>query len=138
MSIEANLIIAQSTQETEAGISALTMAWQVRPPRPIPWGLVVVLRASRDLIGTSHPVQINLEREDGQPMKEGLAELMTLEFDLTPGGLTEDGLTSPIVESHGFNLLPIPLEPATEYRFRLWVDGETRDHWVANFRTTPP
>lgn len=138
MSIEANLIVAQSSQETEAGVSALTMAWQVRPPHPIPWALVVVLRASRDLIDTEHQVTIRLEREDGQPMEEGLADLMTLEFDLIPGGLTEDGLTSPIVESHGFNLLPVPLEPATEYRFRLWVDGETRDHWVANFRTTPP
>lgn len=137
MSIEADLIVAQSAQETEAGISALSMAWQVRPPSPIPWALVVVLRASRDLVGTEHQATIKLEREDGQPMDEGLADLMTLEFNLTPKGLTDRGFTSPVVESHGFNLLPIPLEPATEYRFRLWVDGETRDHWVANFRTTP-
>lgn len=138
MPIEADLIIAQSAHETSAGVSALGMGWQVRPPGPLPWALVVILRASRDLIDTEHPVRIQLEREDGQPMAEGLAELVTLEFDLTPTGLTEDGLASPVVVSHGFNLLPVPLEPATEYRFRLWVDGDTRDHWVANFRTTPP
>jgi hypothetical protein len=138
MPIEADLIIAQSAHETEAGVSALGMAWQVRPPGPIPWALVVILHSSRDLIGTEHPIRIRLEREDGQPMAEGLADLMTLEFDLTPTGLTEESLTSPVIASHGFNLLPVPLEPGTEYRFRLWVDGETHDHWVANFRTTPP
>jgi hypothetical protein len=139
MPIEANLIIAQSVLDTdEGGVSALGMGWQVRAPEPIPWALAVIVQSSRDLIGTEHVAKISLEREDGSPIDEGLAEIMEIEFPFTPAGRTEDGLLSPVVRGYGFNLLPIPLEPGVEYRFRLQIDGETHDHWTASFRTTPP
>ena len=132
-------MIANSVLATnEGGISALGMGWQVRGPEPTPWAVVVILRSSRDLIGKEHVANISLEREDGDPMAEGLAEMMEIEFPFTPDGLTEDGLISPVVRGFGFNLLPIPLEPGVEYRFRLRIDGETHDHWTASFRTTPP
>jgi hypothetical protein len=138
MPFEADLLIAQSTQDGEGGVSALGMGWQVRDPDPIPWAVLVILRASRDLIGSEHVANIALEREDGQPIDEALKELLSIELQFTPEGRTEDGLISSVVKGFGFNLLPIPLEPGVEYCFRLWVDGETRDHWTASFRTTPP
>lgn len=138
MPIEADLIIAQSVEGAQGRVSALGMGWQVRTPEPTPWAILLILRASRDLIGTEHVAHISLEREDGSPVDDGLAELLSIELQFTPEGRTEDGLISPVVRGFGFNLLPIPLEPGVEYRFRLWVDGETHDHWIASFRTTPP
>lgn len=139
MSIEANLLLAQSVLDTDEGVvSALGMGWQVRVPEPIPWALMVLVHSSRDLIGTDHMAHISLEREDGSPINEGLAGLLEIEFHITPEGRTDDGLISPVVRGYGFNLLPIPLEPGVEYRFRLQIDGETHDHWTASFRTTPP
>jgi hypothetical protein len=139
MPFEADLIIAQSVQSTDdAGVSALGMGWQVRDPEPIPWARVLMLRASRDLVGTEHVAKIRLEGDGDFEIDENLADLMQIELQFTPQGLTDQGFDSPVLHGFGFNLLPVPLEPGAEYRFRLWVDEETRDHWVAHFRTTPP
>jgi hypothetical protein len=138
MPIEANLLTAQSVLETDAGISALGIGWQVRPPEPIPWAIFVVFRSTRDLIETQHSATVRLEYEGGEAVDEGLSNLLDFDINLEPEGLTDAGLVSPVVRGFGANLLPIPLEPGAEFRFRLWVDGETRDHWVAPFRTTPP
>lgn len=132
-------MIAQSVLDTEgAGVSALGMGWQVRDPGPTPWALALILHTPRDLIGTEYVANISLEREDGSPVNSGLAELLEIEFPFVPEGRTQDGLVSPVLRGFGFNLLPVPLEPGVEYRFRLRIDGETRDHWTASFRTTPP
>lgn len=60
------------------------------------------------------------------------ASTLEEEFEVTG----RDDLEGPVVLSYGFNLMPVPLPPEQEYRFRLWVDDETRDHWVAHFRTS--
>lgn len=138
MPIEANLLIAQSVQDTGVGISALGIGWQVRPPEPIPWAVFVVFRATRDLVGTTHAAAVALEYEGGKAVSEELSRLLDFEIEFEPEGLTNADLASPVVRGFGTNLLPIPLEPGAEFRFRLWVDEETRDHWVAPFRTTPP
>jgi hypothetical protein len=138
MPFEADLIIAQSLQSTDGGVSALGMGWQVRDPEPVPWALVLLIHASRDLIGTEHAAQVRLEKADGSEVDETLIEMTGVDLEFVPEGITEAGLTSPVVRGYGFNLFPVPLEPGTEFLFRLWVDGETRDHWVAHFRTSPP
>lgn len=137
MPIEADILLAQSADDRGVGVSALGMSWQIRPPEPIPWALVLVMRASRDLIGKEHLLKVNLEMEDGSPVSpDSLAALVRVEWPYIPEGLTDAGLVSPVVEGLAFNLLPVPLEESQEFRFRLWVDQETRDHWVAPFRTT--
>jgi hypothetical protein len=147
MQFEADILIAQSTFDYGSSTSALAIGWQVRPPQPLPWGLVVVIRASRDLVGTKHRFKVGLEREDdseivdlqeeagGPAMSAEVAEEaaeIDEEFEVTG----REDLKGPLVLSYGFNLLPVPLPPEREYRFRLWVDEETRDHWVAHFRTS--
>lgn len=137
MPIEADILLAQSAQEGDGGVSALGMGWQIRPPEPIPWALVLVMRASRDLIGVEHQLHVGLEMENGTQLPGGsLGALIQLDWSYVPEGLTDAGLLSPVVHGLGFNLLPVPLEPSREFRFRLWVDQETRDHWTAPFRTT--
>lgn len=146
MPFEADILLAQSTFDSGPATSALAIGWQVRPPQPLPWSLLVVLRASRDLVGTNHRFKVGLEREDGSQVvdleEEGgpavsaaaaeEAAEMDEEFEVTG----REDLKGPVVLSYGFNLLPVPLPPEQEYRFRLWVDDETRDHWVAHFRTS--
>jgi hypothetical protein len=147
MPFEADILIAQSTFDYGSSTSALAIGWQIRPPQPLPWGLVVVIRASRDLIGTKHTFNVVLEREDdaeivdlqeeaaGSAVSAEIADEaaeIDHEFEVTG----RDDLKGPVVLSYGFNLLPVPLPPEREYRFRLSVDDETRDHWVAHFRTS--
>lgn len=138
MPIEADILLAQSVQEAEGSVSALGMGWQVRPPEPVPWAIALILRASRDLIGTDHSAHISLERGDGEPVSEELLTFAQIDLDFVPEGRTDAGLNSPVVRGFGFNLLPVLLDAGTEFLFRLWIDGETRDHWAAHFRTTPP
>lgn len=138
-SIEADILLAQSAQPTDAGVSALGLGWQVRPSDPIPWAIVVILRASRDLVGTKHSVIIGLERADGSPVTDSAGNQLVIGWEFTPEGLPADtGLITPIVGAYCFNLPPVPLEEGEEFFFRLRVDGETREHWIAPFRTTPP
>jgi len=136
--IEADLLIAQSAHEVQGSVSALGMGWQVRSPEPLPWAVVLILRSTRDLIDTEHTARVALETEDGSPVGTEFAELAEVEMDFTPDGITDEGFVSPVIQAFAFNLMPIPLEPNQEFRFRLWVDGETRDHWVAHFRTGDP
>jgi hypothetical protein len=145
MPFEADILTAQSTFAYGSSTSALAIGWQVRPPHPLPWSLLIILRASRDLIGTKHRFQVGLEREDGSvvdlddeagtamstEVAEEAAEI-SQEFEISG----REDLRSPVVLSYGFNLLPVPLPPEREYRFRLWIDDETRDHWTAHFRTS--
>jgi hypothetical protein len=148
MPFEADILIAQSTFDYGSSVSALAIGWQVRPPQPLPWGLIVVLRATRDLIGTQHRFKVEMEREgedgpevidlgqEGGPAvtAEAVEEAAEIAGDFEVTG--REDLKGPVVLSYGFNLLPVPLPPEREYRFRLWVDDETRDHWVAHFRTS--
>jgi hypothetical protein len=135
MAIEANIILAQAAQDTGVGVSALGMGWQVRPPDPIPWALVIVLQADRVHIGQDHVGAVELERADGV----GMADLqLRIEFEFTPEGLEDPAITQPVVRAVALNMPPVPLPEGTEFRFRLSVDGETKDHWIAPFRTTPP
>lgn len=139
-SIEADILLAQSAQySAEGGISALGIGWQVRSPEPVPWAVMVVLRGSRDLIGSTHAAVVILERASGVPVTDNAGNPLTIDFEFAPDGIpSEAGLITPILGTFCFNLPPLPLEPATEFFFRLRVDGETREHWVAPFRTTPP
>lgn len=146
MPFEADILIAQSTFDFGPATSALAIGWQIRPPQPLPWGLLVVIRASRDLIGTTHRFKVGLEREDGSGIvdireeggpavsPEAAEQSAELDEEFEVNG--RDDLKGPVVLNYGFNLLPVPLPPEQEYRFRLWVDDETRDHWVAHFRTS--
>lgn len=136
MPVEANILTAQSAQDEGVGVSALGMGWQIRPPDPIPWAVVVVVSVPRDRIGTEVVVSVKLETADGgEPVEGAPGSPVQFEWRYEPAGLTDQGLKSPIVEGLAFNLLPVPLEPGREFVFRLWVDGETRDHWAAHFRT---
>ena len=123
MGIEADLVIAQSAQESEGTVSALGMGWQVRPPEPIPWALVIIIRATRDLIGRTYP---GIRRPDDTPLHADLADLLRFDFPIVPEGMTDANLVSAVVRGYAFNLLPVPLEPGVEYCFRLWVEGETQ------------
>jgi hypothetical protein len=136
MPIEANILLAQSALSGEAGVSALGMGWQVRPPEPVPWALVLVISASRDLIGGEHSAKVTLEAVGGSGVGETQIEFEEAEF--TPAGLVDADLSQPVMTSFSLNLPPLHLEAGTEFHFRLWVDGETRDHWIVPFRTTPP
>ena len=133
MPIEADILLAQGAYDSGGGVSALAVGWQIRPPEPGPWALVLVLRFPRDQIGTEHQLRVTLETEGGAPVEID-GEQVAVQNAVSVEGRAD--LDSPIVHSLGLSLLPLPLPPGQEFRFRLWVDGETRDHWIAHFRTT--
>ena len=134
MPVDAQIVLGSAGQEGPHGVSALGLGWQVRPPEPMPWAVVVVILAPRELIGTELPAYVLLEDYAGTVLTSG-GKQCRVDFDAAPEGITE-GLESPVVHPYSFTLPPLRLEPDREYRFRLWVDGETRDGWIAPFRTT--
>lgn len=134
MPVEAQIVLGSAAQEGPHGVSALGLGWQIRPPEPIQWAVVVVIYAPRELIGKELPAKLVLEDYEGAVITTD-GKPCQVQFDAETSGITE-GLETPVVHPFSFSLPPLRLEPDQEYRFRLWVDGETRDHWIAPFRTT--
>ena len=62
---------------------------------------------------------------------------MIVEVEFEAGGLEGANLTTPLTVPLGVNLPPFALARGSEYRWRAYVDGETRDSWTLPFRTTP-
>jgi hypothetical protein len=135
--IEANILLAQSSEySAEGGVSALGIGWQVRPPEAIAWALIVLVAAPRSRNGETLSCAISLERAGGEPVTDPQGTPLTVAFVFEPSGFPpESGLVSPILGSFSLNLPPLALDVETEYAFRLQIDGESRDHWVAPFRT---
>jgi hypothetical protein len=74
--------------------------------------------------------------EEGEPMGDP-AEI-EIRGDITLGGLNDPALTTPLVVPLAATLPPFRLPPEQEFRWQLYLDGETRPEWALAFRTTPP
>lgn len=114
--------------------------WMVRPPTQTPTAVAFVAHVPRDDVG---PHQIRLELLDSEghivvvDPPDGPGP-MIFEEEFQPIGLNDPKLTTPISVAGGINLPPVPLDRGSDYHWRAYVDGETRESWSLPFRTSPP
>lgn len=115
----------------------------VRRPDPEPMAIYALIYVPRDQQGR-HDWRLEMTYADGKPFRlkapvEGMAQQdFVFENGDDVHGLDTPGLTTPLTTGPLITLPPFPLPRGREFLWRLWVDGETRDHWTARFRTTPP
>ncbi len=137
------MMLARMAGLQNGTLMVLGAGWIVRPPAAQaagPAAIAVVVRVSRDQLG-QHQLRLELLDSEDQIVvidpPEGPGP-MIVEVEFEAGGLEGANLTTPLTVPLGVNLPPFPLARGSEYRWRAYVDGETRDSWTLPFRTTPP
>jgi hypothetical protein len=140
MAVELDMMLGTVVALDEAGLTVMGAGWMVRPPGSIagPSAIGCIVRIPRDQPGM-HQIRVELLDSDGDIVvvnpPDGPGPLV-FEVEFQAGGLA--GLTIPFTAPIGFQLPPFPLPRGSEYRWRAFVDGETRESWTLPFRTTPP
>jgi hypothetical protein len=141
MPIELDMMLAQIAGMQDDSLVIFGAGWMVRPPAAMgPTAIACVVRIPRDQPG-QHQLRIELLDSEDQIVvidpPEGPGP-MILETEFAAGGLDRPDLTVPFSAPVAFNVPPFPLARGREYRWRAYVDGETRESWTLPFRTTPP
>ena len=137
------MLLAKMAGLQNGSLMVLGAGWMVRPPGAAaagPAAIALVVRVPRDQIGR-HQLRLELLDSDGQiividpPNGPGP---MIIEVEFEAGGLENSALTTPLTVPLGINLPPFPLARGSEFQWRAYIDGETREAWTLPFRTPPP
>jgi hypothetical protein len=150
MTISVAMILASVAQVQEGRLVVVGGGWSVRDPEPEgAAGIGVVLYVPREMLGKTISTRLVLEdaasgeeiavvplKEDGEPM--GDPGGIEIHGDIEAVGLNDPTLTTPLVVPLTVTLPPFRLPPGQEFRWQLYLDGETRPEWALAFRTTPP
>jgi hypothetical protein len=144
MPIEADMMLAQVAGVQNGLLTVIGAGWVVRGPTAQaggPAALALTIRVPRDQIGVQHQLRLELLDSDDEivviPPPDGPGP-MIIESEFGAQGVESPDVTIPITVAMGVNLPPFPLARGSEYRWRAYIDGETRDSWTLPFRTTPP
>lgn len=140
MPIELDMMLADAVAMQDGHPVIVRPGWMVRAPRAGLTAIAFVVRVPRDQRG-KHQIRLELLDSDDQIVvidpPDGPGPVI-LEEEFEANGLDDPNLTTPFSVAGGINLPPFPLGRGREYRWRAYVDGETRDSWTLPFRTTPP
>lgn len=150
MSFIVAMVLGGVAQVQEEGLLVVNGGWTVREPEPegvAAIGLLIAVpreRGGKELdvrlslldhaTGDEFPV-IPID-EDGIEMGEPAA--IRIEGSVLVEGLKDPRVTIPLMAKLAVTLPPFRLPPGREFRWQLYLDGETRPEWATHFRTTPP
>jgi hypothetical protein len=146
MPIEADMMLANAAVMQNGALTIVGAGWVVRAPGAEAGGasaIALVIKVPRDQPqGQQHQLRLELLDSDDEivvvdpPNGPGP---MIIESEFAPlQGVDDPNITIPLTASIGLNLPPFPLPRGQQYRWRVFVDGETRDAWTLPFRTSPP
>lgn len=150
MTISVAMILASVAQVQEGRLIVVGGGWSVRHPEPEGTAAIgLMLYVPREMLGKTISTRVVLEdaasgeevavvplKEDDEPMGDPAG--IEIQGDITPTGLDDPALTSPLVVPLAATLPPFRLPPGQEFRWQLYLDEETRPEWGLAFRTTPP
>jgi hypothetical protein len=150
MSFSVSMMLANFAQAQKGqGLMIVGAGWVVRDP--VPSGsaaIAAIILAPREYLDRPIAARLELYDADGHqaevtPLTEdgedaGGPRPIQIEGNVTAGGLDDPNITIPLSIPLAVNLPPFRLPPGQEFRWQLFLDGETHPDWVLPFRTTPP
>ncbi len=137
--MKAHLLLADAAQSDGQGkIGALGLGWTVTGTPTPPQAVVILLRVGWNETNRRHNFQLSLLTADGEDAVTAPGPLgeqplrVEAEFEAgRPVGIPEG---SDIEHNIAINVgAGLPLEQGRRYEWRLHIDGETREEWVAPF-----
>jgi hypothetical protein len=121
------MLLCDAAQVVEGKLYILGGGWSMIGPDPAPTAVALKIEVDWHEAGSPHRWELFLEDADGRPVlvdtPNGQMPMeVSGEFTVAqPPGIPEG---SPIDVQLAVNLGPIPLQPATRYKWRLTIDGE--------------
>jgi hypothetical protein len=140
-------------------LAIMGAGWTVRDPDPIGSAAIgLVITVPREYSGKEINFRLDLLDDAGKrmlvtilPDDQGDAGEATaadqameepseifVEGPVATVGLDDPSITIPLTITLAVNLPRFRLPPSKEFRWQLYLDGETQPDWALPFRTTPP
>jgi hypothetical protein len=136
--LQADLMLGEFVRVSEGSLTIVGAGWVVREPEPTgPAGIGIVVTVPRDQPGPHH-LRLELLDAQGKTVEVAPGDPLVAEQEFTVSGLEDPTLTVPLTSCFAINVAPFPLPEASEFRWQLHLNGETREDWSLRFRTSPP
>ncbi len=132
------LLLADAAQAVDGKLYVLGGGWSVTGPQPAPMAIALKIDVPWDQANTSHRWRLELVDADGEAFQlpdEGGAVAVEQEFEIGRPAGVKPGTSLDFVVA--LNVPPLPLEPSSQYSWRLTIDGEGHDDWRLPFSTRP-
>jgi hypothetical protein len=139
MQIEADMMLASLAGMQNGQLVIIGAGWMVRAPRAPaggPMAIAAVVRVPRDAFG-KHQLRLELLDSDDQIVMINPPDgpgPMIIETEFDASGLPD--LSTPVTVPIAINLAPFPLARGQAYRWRAYIDGETRDRRLLRRRSS--
>lgn len=135
------MMLADSAEIVDNRLVVIGAGWMVRDPESGgPSALGITIAVPRKELGT-HKLRLELRDGSGALVSVDPPEgpgPMRFESNFEVTGLADPNLNLPVLKAAAIRFPPFALQPATEYRWQLHLDDQTREEWAVWFRTTPP
>lgn len=116
--------------DRECQISVIAHTWSVIGPKVGPTAVAASLRVPAGLVVHFKMALLDDDGHEVIPVIQGDATAPAVQAGLPAGTLAD--VSIPILVG------PLPqLQPGRSYEWRLWVNGETHDHWRKPFFVRP-
>jgi hypothetical protein len=139
--VRATLLLCDAVQFIDGKLYVLGWGWSYTVPGR-PHGLGVKIDIGWTELEIEHHVEIHLEDEDGQPVfvdgPDGTSQAIEIRHDIRVPRLPEIAEGASVSVPLGHSIGPLPLEPGRRYSWRLTIDGESDENWLATFAVVPP
>lgn len=134
--MRATILLADAAQACDGKLYILGGGWNITGPAPAPSAIAILVEVPWDRTNVRMPWRLELVDADGNevmvqgPMGEQAIKLEgELEVGRPPGVKPGTHLPIPLA----INIGPLPLEPGGQYQWKLYIDGETQEHWDVTF-----
>jgi len=139
--MKVTMMLADHAATAEGKLYISGGGWTVTGPDPIPSAIAMVIEIPWDQTDRKHLLRLELVDADGRAIMgqddDGNNAPIELdgEFEVgRPPGLPAGAATHlPMA----INIGPLPLAAGGRFAWNLFIDEETREHWVLPFSTRP-
>ncbi|MGH3329096.1 MAG: DUF6941 family protein [Streptomycetales bacterium] len=140
--MQATLLLADAAnRDADGKVNALGMGWSITSAPTPPMALIMLFKVPWDETNRKHHLRLSLVDSDGQPV-EVPAPMGTGPIEVR--GEFEAGRPPGVPKGTAIDMsqvVPvgpgIPLRPGHTYQWRLEIDDQPREEWVASFYIRP-
>jgi hypothetical protein len=124
------MLLADAAHVAEGKLYILGGGWDVCGPGPTPMALAVKLEIPPGQVRRKHTWSIVLVDENGEPallLADGQKSTVTISGEIERIRDAKSALPEgPVHLRFAINVAPLPLEPGSQYAWRLFIDNKTQ------------